>query len=167
MCEASGVLIRNHWWVETHLHWSLDISFDEDSSRVRVDNAAENSSRVCRIALMLLKQENSAKVGVKGRRLNAGWVRNYLLKSTYLDAFALGLTAGSIEREGVFGHNEGSQRTGIRSMDSNGNYQVMLGKMKSSEGHPLLEHVKSQTSRPIKYSHSHFHTRLRWQDLSQ
>jgi predicted transposase YbfD/YdcC len=70
--QRLGVLIRNHWRVETQLHWSLDVSFDEDSSRVRVDNAAQNLSRVRRIALMLLKQENSAKVGVKGRRLKAG-----------------------------------------------------------------------------------------------
>lgn len=78
--QRLGVLIRNHWRVEAQLHWSLDVCFDEDGSRVRVDNAAENLSRVRRIAFMLLKQEKTAKVGVKGRRLMAGWDRNYLLK---------------------------------------------------------------------------------------
>jgi len=78
--QRLGVLIRNHWRVEAQLHWSLDVCFDEDRSRVRLDNAAENLSRVRRIALMLLKQEKTAKVGVKGKRLKAGWDRNYLLK---------------------------------------------------------------------------------------
>ena len=58
----------------------LDVAFGEDDSRVRVGNAAENLSRVRRIALMLLKQEKTAKVGVKARRKKAGWDRKYLLK---------------------------------------------------------------------------------------
>jgi predicted transposase YbfD/YdcC len=66
--------------VENELHWSLDVSFGEDQSRTRVRNAAENLSRVRRIALMLLKQEKTAKVGVKAKRLMAGWNEKYLLR---------------------------------------------------------------------------------------
>ena len=47
---------------------------------MRVGNAAENLARVRRLALMLLKQEKTAKVGVKARRKKAGWDRDYLLK---------------------------------------------------------------------------------------
>ncbi|MCX5672621.1 MAG: ISAs1 family transposase, partial [Planctomycetota bacterium] len=43
-------------------------------------NAAENLSRVRRIALMLLKQEHSTKVGIKCKRLKAGWDEAYLLR---------------------------------------------------------------------------------------
>lgn len=78
--QRLGTLIRNHWRVEAQLHWFLDVCFHEDGSRVRIANAAENLSRVRRIALMLLKQETTAKVGVAGKRLKAGWDRNYLLK---------------------------------------------------------------------------------------
>jgi len=42
--------------------------------------AAENLSRVRRIALMLLKQERTAKVGIKCKRLKAGWDKAYLLR---------------------------------------------------------------------------------------
>jgi len=42
----------------------LDVCFGEDNSRVRIANAAENLSRVRRIALMLLKQEKTVKMGV-------------------------------------------------------------------------------------------------------
>ena len=78
--QRLGTLIRQHWSVEVQLHWSLDVSFHEDGSRVRVANAAENFSRLRRIALMLLKQEKTAKGGIAAKRLRAGWDRDYLLK---------------------------------------------------------------------------------------
>jgi predicted transposase YbfD/YdcC len=78
--QRLGTLIRQHWSVEAQLHWSLDVCFHEDASRVRRANAAENFSRVRRIALMLLKQEKTAKTGIAGKRLRAGWDRDYLLK---------------------------------------------------------------------------------------
>jgi hypothetical protein len=45
-----------------------------------VANAAENFSRLRRIALMLLKHEKTAKGGIAAKRLRAGWDRDYLLK---------------------------------------------------------------------------------------
>lgn len=78
--QRIAVAVRNHWCVENELHWSLDVCFGEDQSRVRIGNAAENLSRVRRLALTLLKQERTAKVGIKAKRLMAGWNENYLLK---------------------------------------------------------------------------------------
>ena len=72
--------IRNHWGVENPLHCSLDVSFSEDLCRVRKGHAAENFSRLRQIALNLLKQEKSVRVGIKAKRLKAGWHHNYLLK---------------------------------------------------------------------------------------
>lgn len=75
-----GEVIRRHWGIENELHWTLDVAFNEDQCRVRIGNAAENLSRVRRIALAMLKRDKNAKVGVKGRRLKAAWDQNYLLK---------------------------------------------------------------------------------------
>lgn len=80
VAQRFGVLARNHWSVENNLHWMLDVAFGEDASRVRVGNAAENLSRVRRIALTLLKQEKTVKVGVKSKRKKAGWDREYRLR---------------------------------------------------------------------------------------
>lgn len=71
---------RGHWCVESTLHWQLDISFNEDQSRIRKGHGAENYSRLSRIALNLIKNNPVAKVGVKSRRLLAGWSEAYLLK---------------------------------------------------------------------------------------
>jgi predicted transposase YbfD/YdcC len=80
--NASGLLayIRGHWGVENHLHWSLDINFREDERRIRKGHAAENFSRLSRIALNLLKAEKTLRGGIKTKRLCCGWDHDYLLK---------------------------------------------------------------------------------------
>jgi predicted transposase YbfD/YdcC len=71
--------VRGHWVVENGLHWVLDIAFDEDQSRVRKDHAPANLAVLIQMAVNLLKQEKSAKGGIKAKRLQAGWNENYLL----------------------------------------------------------------------------------------
>lgn len=80
--DAQRILqsIRQHWGIENSLHWVLDIAFREDESRLRKGNGPENFAMVRHMALTLLKQEHSAKIGVKAKRLKAAWDRNYLLK---------------------------------------------------------------------------------------
>jgi len=72
--------IRGHWTVENNLHWQLDISFNEDQRRIRKGHGAENFSRLCRIALNLLKNEKTAKIGIAGKRKSCGWDNQYLLR---------------------------------------------------------------------------------------
>ncbi len=72
--------IRKHWGVENDLHWSLDVAFREDENRVRKDNGPENLAMLRHIAINLLKNEKTAKVGVKNKRLKAGWSEEYLLR---------------------------------------------------------------------------------------
>ncbi len=71
--------IRSHWEVENSLHWRLDIAFREDQSRVRAGYAAENFAVIRHIALNLLKSDKTKKLGVKSKRLVAGWDETYLL----------------------------------------------------------------------------------------
>lgn len=78
--EATTVLnaARAHWSVENSLHWVLDIAFREDDSRTRQGYSAENLAVLRHIAVNLLKQESTAKVGIKAKRLKAGWDDDYL-----------------------------------------------------------------------------------------
>ena len=71
---------RLHWSIENKLHWVLDVSFNEDASRKRAGNAAENFSVINRIALNLLKNEKTKKLSIKKKRLLAGWEHEYFAK---------------------------------------------------------------------------------------
>ena len=71
---------REHWGIETSLHWKLDIAFREDESRIRKGNGAENFAILRHIALNLLNKEDTAKIGMKNKRLKAGWNESYLEK---------------------------------------------------------------------------------------
>ena len=75
-----GRAVRSHSGIENGLHWVLDIAFREDESRARAGASAENLVVLRHLALNLLKQEQSAKVGIKNKRLKAGWDERYLLK---------------------------------------------------------------------------------------
>ena len=71
--------VRAHWGIENGLHWVLDIAFREDDCRVRKDHAPENLAILRHIALNLLKQDTSKKVGIKNKRLVAAWNSDYLI----------------------------------------------------------------------------------------
>ena len=71
---------RKHWQVENKLHWILDVAYREDLARNKIGNSAENLSMLRRISLNLLKMDKSFKIGVKGKRLTAGWDDAYLMR---------------------------------------------------------------------------------------
>jgi len=72
--------VRGHWGIENRLHWQLDVTFQEDQCRIRQGHADANFSILRRTALSLLKNETTLKVGIKNKRLTAGWDERYLEK---------------------------------------------------------------------------------------
>lgn len=78
--ERFGTLIRQHGSIENAQHWSLDMAFNEDQSRVRKDHGDQNLAVLRRIALGLLRRDKSVKLGAKNKRLKACRNTDYLLK---------------------------------------------------------------------------------------
>jgi predicted transposase YbfD/YdcC len=72
--------VRGHWGIENQLHWVLEVALRDDDSCLRTGHAATNMAVVRRIALNLLKQEKSVRLGVANKRLKAAWDEDYLLK---------------------------------------------------------------------------------------
>jgi predicted transposase YbfD/YdcC len=70
--ERQVAAIRQHWSIENRLHWVLDVTFQEDASRVREQQARRNLALLRKIALNLL--HHSPTTGsVRGRRKQAAW----------------------------------------------------------------------------------------------
>ena len=79
--RAFAEAVRGHWSIENNLHGVLDVTFQEDASRVRKDHGPANLGLVRRIALSLLKRAPTAKkVGLACKRKQAGWNDDFLVQ---------------------------------------------------------------------------------------
>ncbi|WP_293084562.1 ISAs1 family transposase [Moorena sp. SIO4A1] len=77
--QQHNQVIRSHWGVENGLHWVLDVTFNEDASRVRQGYAAENLGLLRRLSVNLLKREPSRQ-SLKMKRYRAGMDNDFLIK---------------------------------------------------------------------------------------
>lgn len=71
--------VRGHWGIENRLHWVLDVTFNEDQSRLRKGFGAKNMAVVRHFALNLVRAAKDTK-SIKLRRKIAGWTPDYLAK---------------------------------------------------------------------------------------
>src|SRR5713101_7025379 len=76
--QAFARAVRNHWGIENGLHWTLDVTFREDQSRLRKGHGPENFAVLRHIALNLLRQEPSQK-SLPRKRLACALDPEYLL----------------------------------------------------------------------------------------
>ena len=70
--------VRGHWGVENGLHWVLDVVFGEDQSRARTGHAAENLAATRRLAVSLLRRDNTCRRSIKGKLVRAAIDADYL-----------------------------------------------------------------------------------------
>ena len=70
--------VRGHWGIENSLHWVLDVTFEEDRSRIRKGHGPENFALLRRLAIALIKRAN-LKGSIRRHRKTAGWSNDHLL----------------------------------------------------------------------------------------
>ena len=76
--QRFSAAVRSHWSIENQLHWILDVGFAEDAAQSCSGSCAENLAVIRHVGINLLSRDTESKVGVKTRRLQAGWDDNYL-----------------------------------------------------------------------------------------
>jgi predicted transposase YbfD/YdcC len=77
--QAFADAVRSHWAIENNLHWTLDVTFNEDQSRLRAGHGAKNMAVIRHFALNLVRQAKD-KRSIKRRRKRAAWDPKYLLQ---------------------------------------------------------------------------------------
>jgi predicted transposase YbfD/YdcC len=69
---------RSHWEIENSLHWVLDVTFREDGCRVRKGHAPQNLSALRKLALALLRTDQTyPKRSLRSRRKTADRLPDY------------------------------------------------------------------------------------------
>ncbi len=71
--------VRSHWGIENGCHWTLDVTFREDESRIREKALRENFAWLNRLTLSLLKQHPS-KASIAMKRRSCGWSDKFLME---------------------------------------------------------------------------------------
>jgi predicted transposase YbfD/YdcC len=71
--------VRSHWGIENTCHWSLDVTYREDESRIRHPYLRENFAWINRFTLSLLKQ-HSGRDSLVMKRRSCGWNEDFLLE---------------------------------------------------------------------------------------
>ena len=72
-------VVRCHWGIENKLHWSLDVTMNEDKARNRLDNGPENLAVLRHMALNLVTKDES-KGSKRGKFKRAAWNEDFLRK---------------------------------------------------------------------------------------
>ena len=76
--KIAGSVVRSHWGIENHLHWTMDVVFREDASQAATGHAAENLAVFRRMALNLIKADlGGGTRGVAKSRRKAAWDDDY------------------------------------------------------------------------------------------
>ena len=71
--------VRSHRGIENSCHWSLDVTYREDESRMRDKNLRENFAWLNRLTLSLLKQ-HQGRESIAMKRRSCGWSDSYLIE---------------------------------------------------------------------------------------
>lgn len=78
-----GRAVREHWGIENRLHWCLDVTYNDDASRIRKDHGPQNMTVLRRLAVNLLRQIELGpkKASLRGRLIMANHDSSFILRA--------------------------------------------------------------------------------------
>lgn len=74
---------RSHWQIENKLHWTLDVTFNEDQSRKRKDHSAVNFAMILKAVINLLRGIQPKGESIRSLRLRAGWNTDVIERAVF------------------------------------------------------------------------------------
>ena len=77
--QLNGRVIRQHWSIENQEHWVLDVTFNEDRSRIRSLNSPRNLAVIRRMSLNAVNQETTLKRSLRQKRKRAAMNDEYMM----------------------------------------------------------------------------------------
>ena len=83
-----GNAIRTHWGIENQVHWTLDVTFNEDKSRIRSCHAPRNFALLRRMALNALNLEKTLQRSLRQKSRRASMNNDYMI--SVLQSFCQG-----------------------------------------------------------------------------
>ena len=78
--QLNGRAVRQHWGIENQLHWSLDVTFNEDKCRIRSLNSPQNFALVRRLALNAVNQETTLQRSLRQKIKRAAMNNDYMMQ---------------------------------------------------------------------------------------
>jgi predicted transposase YbfD/YdcC len=81
--QLIGRAIRQHWGIENQVHWTLDVTFNEDQCRIRSGNSPTNFALLRRIALNALNKESTCQRSLRQKSKRAAMNNDYMMTVLY------------------------------------------------------------------------------------
>lgn len=78
--QLNGRAIRQHWGIENQVHWSLDVTFNEDKSRIRSFHSPQNFALIRRLALNAVNTETTLKRSLRQKIKRAAMNNDYMMQ---------------------------------------------------------------------------------------
>lgn len=78
--QLNGRAIRQHWGIENQVHWTLDVTFNEDQCRIRSFNSPQNLAFLRRMALNAINQETALRRSLRQKKNRATMNDDYMMQ---------------------------------------------------------------------------------------
>ena len=78
--QLNGRAIRQHWGIENQVHWTLDVTFNEDQCRIRSLNSPQNLALLRRMALNAINQETTLRRSLRQKKKRAAMNDDYMMQ---------------------------------------------------------------------------------------